>query len=252
MSTVTCLDDLTRVWRNVVESLSVAGIDDILTVVYRTQPNVIKKHRKRKNEKRESSSSQPNEEADVVRAVVESLKDGIALDDAELAEAISQSWKSVTEDAKVDCGVTSLEDPDVIDFEASRAYSEGANEEAQLQWAIQQSILAQVRNRPELKERLMPDSGSSSEDTSPPPEKGKDKAVEATTAGREDDTDTGDNTDSSVDTDAKTKEPSTIIGTKKFKMDEKMLNGYLKNVLDWWHGRRPPKGVGIELTRRCL
>ncbi|KAK7695108.1 hypothetical protein QCA50_002298 [Cerrena zonata] len=238
MSTVTCLDDLTKVWRNVVETLGVAGIDDTVTVVYRTQPNAT---RKRDAKKKKPISPEPDEEADVVRAVVESLKDGTPLNDAELAEAIDQSWKSVTDGAKVSYGVAPLEDPDVIEAEASRAYSEAANEEAELQWAIQQSLLAEVRSRPELKQRLMPDPDSP--DTSPPPEKGKGKEVDVSA---EDANPQPDSTDDEMDG------PSTIIGTKRFRMNDKMLDAYLKSVLDWWHGRRPPKGVGIELTRRCL
>ena len=58
--------------------------------------------------------------------------------------------------------------------------------------------------------------------------------------------------ESTDDSEMGVEKTSTIIGTMSFKMDDQKLNTYLKNVLDWWHGRRPPKGVGIELTRRCL
>jgi exonuclease V len=47
-------------------------------------------------------------------------------------------------------------------------------------------------------------------------------------------------------------EESVIIGTMEFPLDEQFLNSYVADVLRWWHGRRPPKGVEVELSRRCL
>ena len=233
---MTCLDDLTKVWRNIVESLNVAGVDETLTVVYRSQPGVMKKCKKKKR-----SISQLDEEADVIRAVIESLKDGVPPDETELNEAISHSLKSIPGGSR---GVIPLEDPDVIEAEAERAYSEDANE-AEVQWAIEQSLLAEVRNRPGLKDSL---SDSDFEHVPPPSEKskGKRKAVETVVDKPEDLVGSTDDSEMGVE------KTSTIIGTMSFKMDDKKLNTYLKNVLDWWHGRRPPKGVGIELTRRCL
>ncbi|TFY69202.1 hypothetical protein EVJ58_g550 [Rhodofomes roseus] len=43
-----------------------------------------------------------------------------------------------------------------------------------------------------------------------------------------------------------------ILGSKEFAVDDKMLDDYLDNILQWWLGQRPPRGVDIELTRRCL
>ncbi|KAH9923591.1 exonuclease V [Fomitopsis serialis] len=43
-----------------------------------------------------------------------------------------------------------------------------------------------------------------------------------------------------------------ILGSKEFMVDDKLLDDYLDSVLQWWLGQRPPKGVDIELTRRCL
>ncbi|KAI8986091.1 exonuclease V [Trametes punicea] len=43
-----------------------------------------------------------------------------------------------------------------------------------------------------------------------------------------------------------------ILGTKVFELDDGMLDRYLTRVLAWWHGERPPEGVSVELTRRCM
>lgn len=43
-----------------------------------------------------------------------------------------------------------------------------------------------------------------------------------------------------------------ILGLKEFAADDQALDSYLDSVLQWWLGERPPKGVDIELTRRCL
>jgi exonuclease V len=47
------------------------------------------------------------------------------------------------------------------------------------------------------------------------------------------------------------KEPG-IIGRKSFAFDEDAMNAHVKNVMQWWHGERPPRGVDIEHVRRCL
>ena len=43
-----------------------------------------------------------------------------------------------------------------------------------------------------------------------------------------------------------------IIGTKEFDLDDGLLDDYLESVLAWWYGKRPPQGVDVDLTRRCV
>lgn len=45
---------------------------------------------------------------------------------------------------------------------------------------------------------------------------------------------------------------SKIIGYTEFEADDEVLDTYLTDVLDWWMGRRPPRGVELAQTRRCL
>lgn len=42
-----------------------------------------------------------------------------------------------------------------------------------------------------------------------------------------------------------------IIGTKEFNLDDDFLDDYLTGVLDWWMGRRRPRGVSATQTWRC-
>ncbi|KAI5118385.1 hypothetical protein M0805_005847 [Coniferiporia weirii] len=44
---------------------------------------------------------------------------------------------------------------------------------------------------------------------------------------------------------------SSVIGTKRFPYNPKFLDEYLSNVLSWWHGKRPPRGVDVENAYRC-
>ena len=67
----------------------------------------------------------------------------------------------------------------------------------------------------------------------------------------------GPNADESTDeeeemTIAELETEAKILGTKEFVLDDALLDDYLTRVLAWWYGRRPPQGVDVELTRRCV
>ena len=53
----------------------------------------------------------------------------------------------------------------------------------------------------------------------------------------------------------KRKEPQPetpgVIGRKIFAFDEAALHAYVQDVLQWWRGERPPRGVDLEHVRRC-
>ncbi|KAI0348226.1 hypothetical protein BDW22DRAFT_1350396 [Trametopsis cervina] len=44
---------------------------------------------------------------------------------------------------------------------------------------------------------------------------------------------------------------SLILGTKTFEYDDAVLQRHLDDVLQWWYGNRPSRGVEVALTRRC-
>ncbi|KAG2154567.1 exonuclease V a 5' deoxyribonuclease-domain-containing protein [Suillus clintonianus] len=45
---------------------------------------------------------------------------------------------------------------------------------------------------------------------------------------------------------------STILGSKKFFMDDDRLDAHLKDILQWWFGIRPPRGVELAQSSRCF
>ncbi|KAJ7762318.1 exonuclease V [Mycena maculata] len=45
---------------------------------------------------------------------------------------------------------------------------------------------------------------------------------------------------------------SEIIGTKEFRNDDALLDAYLTNALQWWHGLRKARGVTLRQTGRCF
>jgi hypothetical protein len=47
-------------------------------------------------------------------------------------------------------------------------------------------------------------------------------------------------------------DPPKIIGTKKFAMDDQLMNHHVVDVLQWWLGHRRPRGVRVEHSSRCL
>jgi exonuclease V len=47
-------------------------------------------------------------------------------------------------------------------------------------------------------------------------------------------------------------ESSNIIGRKTFVYDEAAMQAHVQDVLRWWRGERPPRGVDVEHSRRCL
>jgi hypothetical protein len=43
-----------------------------------------------------------------------------------------------------------------------------------------------------------------------------------------------------------------VIGRKSFTFDEAAMQAYVRDVLQWWRGERPPRGVNVEHSHRCL
>lgn len=156
---VTCLDDLTTLWRNITSKLDIPGIDPCLQLIYRHQ--------------------QALEPTDITSA-------GPLLD-----PSISQLLPG-TLNQMLDLGTEEVS--------------------AELLWALQLSQL----------EHLNVISG-----------KGGSNDVEPSAS-----TSKGD-------------KRFRTIGIKEFNLDDELLDSHLTNVLDWWMGRRPPRGVSETQTRRC-
>ncbi|KAI0076060.1 hypothetical protein K474DRAFT_1698644 [Panus rudis PR-1116 ss-1] len=232
LASAKCLDDLTWIWRNSVEMLNLDGVDDTLTVVYRTQPAIKPKRRKCSSRQLSESTLLKQEEEDMIQAITASLREGSPLDDDQLSDAVARNWRKVAADVIAD------NIQELADFKgSSRSPNSGSThpgEDVQMAWAIQQSLLEYARERPELRDAITPRSRS----PSPSPSSHSGETTEPE--------------DDSSDVDVEEQASSRIIGTKEFTMDSALLDRYLQSVLDWWHGRRAPRGVDVALTRRCL
>ncbi|PSS36800.1 hypothetical protein PHLCEN_2v1344 [Hermanssonia centrifuga] len=225
---VGCLSDLVRMWRNAVEMIYVEDLGPALTVVYRTQPRKSRKG-KDKGKGKAKSASRHQEDQDIAETVAPTKDQEPGIDNE--YQGPSHAGAENTDSAEhnpiiVDPGGSSngIDTNDAAPSNFGDIFTPSVPEEdVDLQWAIQQSLLEQIQANPELNETLV--SAESAEQ-------------------QQQDTDDEDAGCAS--------EQSTVIGTKTFQLDDVLLDDYLTNVLDWWHGRRAPRGVDIELTKRCL
>lgn len=194
-----CLEDLVGAWRIAVDTLHVDGIDQTLSVVYRTQP----KRGSRKKARSPGSSPSPSdqEKADLARAIAASLQDTDSNQDGDdLAKAIEASLKN--DNTNSGNAPSDPEEVLVVD-DAQTKKPSGAVATSSIQH---------------------------------PQEDGQKE---------EGDRDTEESEESLG-------EGSVIIGKKPVQLDDALLDYHLSNVLDWWFGRRPPRGVDIRHTRRCM
>ncbi len=226
------------------------------------------------------SDVQPGRGGDdeLARAIFESLKDSVQSGEAadgELDVLTHPFGPPISAMSSFETA-GSQEGPDRGQEEGTSAAGALATD-PQLAWALQESLLSRVDEAPVLKE-VVEDSaeveGSSmSEDSTPQPVVTEDSpGSEETTTDKPDAVDDGHSGDglpkttpsspapaaaeeSTEDEDMTVAELDTearIIGTKEFELDDAFLDEYLSRVLAWWYGERPPQGVEVELTRRCV
>ncbi|KAF7981088.1 hypothetical protein HWV62_34783 [Athelia sp. TMB] len=209
-----CLDGLVQMWNSNVRLLDIGGIDPTLVLVYRFQPQVKRKKkwagRKRTGDISQSIVSQ--EESDIARAIAESMQDiagvsatgGNEIDD-DLAAAIAESLKqpAITVPSFSDEGSNT----GVLTGGTSPdgTVSDGVAEDPDVLLVLQQSLVDRLGAKEETLDAVDNTSDSSS--------------------------------------DFKNSGELMIIGTKDFKMDDIFLDAYLTDILQWWHGKRQPKGV---------
>ena len=152
-----------------------------------------------------------------------------------------------------------------------------ALEDPQLAWALQESLLARLKETPALKEAISEAVVSSGVDAP-----AADVVEEAAEDGGESGVTVGmllsraateepegasktapssppaaqvegdEDEDEAMITAAELETEAKIIGTKEFDLDDGLLDDYLESVLAWWYGKRPPQGVDVDLTRRCV
>ncbi|KAI1793058.1 exonuclease V [Ganoderma leucocontextum] len=219
---------------------------------------------------------------DLARALFESLRDAIRSGQASEGELgilthpfgppISDAMRTLEGEGRSGAGASASGHPPAL----RHATVDGLAEDPQLAWALQQSLLARLDETPVLKEAISEAVMSSGADASAvdevddaPEKDGGESGVavgkllpRAATAEPEGVAKTApsspspphmeEDEDEMMITAAELETEAKILGTKEFDLDDALLDDYLEGVLAWWYGKRPPQGVDVELTRRCV
>jgi exonuclease V len=196
-----CLDDLADFWRLTVQSYPLQGVSPTLEITYRTQPKRSAAPRLSRMDVLDPLVGD-QEERDLQRAIVESLRDinpeeesGAAFDNSRISITTSQSPSPR--------GTGQLSDTPRIHW-----YDRSG------ETVSSQSATAETRPAGMLKTAELRASGLQASTSQP--------------------------------------ESSNIIGRKTFDFDEVAMQAHVRDVLQWWRGERPPRGVEVEHSRRCL
>ncbi|KAF9567828.1 hypothetical protein CPC08DRAFT_680578 [Agrocybe pediades] len=207
-----CLDDMVGLWHRTVKEMNIVGVDHTLELVYRLRPP---DDLKQKNRMKTPLTLIADEDSDLKKAIAASLKEQNLqrLEQPMENEAGPSNWEHKEDHTKE----TSV--PEVIDLTTPDVDSV----EIQLQWALQQSAAPEVPEE-EQKPPIVLDSSAKDiinldEHCEPAEEDGIRRFK--------------------------------IIGSKKFKYDEELLEKHLTRVFQWWRGERPPEGVPLDRAYRC-
>jgi exonuclease V len=220
-----CLDDLADLWHLTVRSLQVEGVSPTLEIVYRT----------RTRSKRSAAGAAPEdfpsgklddffgreadrEARDIARAIEASQREY----DSDLQRAIAESLRDVTprEDGVADGGDSVGDTQPRLQQQATE--SEQPSDMLQTRWHGRNVATESTQSEAAERDRPMG-------------EWGRDELGTGTSKPQE----------------PQTKTPG-VIGRKSFAFDEAAMQAYVRDVLQWWRGERPPRGVDVEHSHRCL
>ncbi|KIK99480.1 hypothetical protein PAXRUDRAFT_822717 [Paxillus rubicundulus Ve08.2h10] len=208
------------------------GVSPELQIVYRRSVFAGKQQGKGKGKARETVDIDDplealafQEELDIARGIEESLRQICHNGDeaSRLAQVVAQNLKQARPS---DVGVAWKQ---VVNPPGSE------QEDYELAWAIQQSLLSCADNaRAKISRSTL----------SREPERGPDDRSSGTTGLQ--------GADSGKAEELSTSDMSPIIGTKEFRMNDDQLDAHLADVLQWWFGSRPARGVEVAQTNRCF
>ncbi|KAH9932079.1 exonuclease V [Epithele typhae] len=260
---VSCLNDLIPHWTHSIEALYIAGVDENLTLVYRLQPSTRRgkkgqRHSRRRNGDEPLTEQEAHDLAAAIQASVSDLRPGEG-GEGDLAKAMFTSLSDSLASGRVadgDLGV--LTHPFGPPLEAT-GLDGSLGGDPQLAWALQESLLAQAKEVPVLKDAIADAEASASEDPSteeslaPVPEEVEPAPSNSTLVGSEPPKTAPSSPHAAQDEDTEIAvEDARILGKKEFVYDDAYLDSYMARVLAWWHGERAPEGVEVGLTRRCM
>jgi exonuclease V len=216
LASAECLDDLTDLWHSTVRSLQVQGVSPTLEIVYRTQP-------KRARQTRLDVSFGNNvadPEARELALAIETSRQEFE-HDPDLQRALTESLQDVMPEKDSEAELADSKNPVADTPCPSRQVTEQLSDKPHIPWYAQSAATESTQS-----ENVERDKQTGEWST----------AELGTRAGKR-----------------KEPQPETprIIGRNTFAFDEAVLHAYVQDVLQWWRGERPPRGVDFEHTRRC-
>ncbi|KAG1825665.1 exonuclease V a 5' deoxyribonuclease-domain-containing protein [Suillus subaureus] len=234
------LSSMVAAWVSVVHSARssgerLRGVHSELQIIYRRAG--VKKdsihNRKQKAKTGEKAVDNPpgrlasQEELDIARAIEESLRPPSQdAGEASTSQAAGHSIKIASAQSE------KLPDDEVIDLTSP------VREHSEPTLVVQGSLPAGTCDNPDFNPQSIAMKGL---EATP--------AADESTGLKENGNLPDQNGDSLVEED--TSGLSTILGTRKFFMDEDRLDAHLIDVLRWWFGFRPPRGVELAQSNRC-
>jgi exonuclease V len=215
LASAECLDDLTDLWHSTVHSLEVKGVSPTLEIVYRTQPK-----RTRQTRLNESFGNVADPEARELALAIGASRREFE-DDPDLQRALAESLQDVMPKKDSEAELTDGKNPVADTQLPSRQVTEQLSDEPHIPWYAQSAATESTQSDNVERDQQIGDWST---------------AEQGTRAGKR-----------------KERRPETpgVIGRKSFAFDEAVLHAYVQDVLQWWRGERPPRGVDFEHTRRC-
>jgi exonuclease V len=219
-----CLDDLADLWHLTVQSLHVQSVSPTLEIVYRTQPKRGAAAAAALEVSRQYitgdyfGSAADREDRDIARAIEASRQEY----DSDLQRAIAESLQEVTpkEDNETELGDGGNSVADTRSL--SPRDTDQPPDMPDNRWYGRSVETKSTQSEAVERDQPMGECGTAALGT------GADKPEEPRPRG------------------------SRVIGRKAFAFDGAAMQTYVKDVLQWWRGERPPRGVDVEHSRRCL
>ena len=213
-----CLKDVADLWRSTVDSLCLQSVSPTLEIVYRTKSKrcaaLVPKPSHADTSSHFAAAEQEKREID--RAIEASLR--VIEHDPDLERAIAESMRDMTQ--REECSAAVVDGKNSIAstrFPSPRG-SEQLSDMPHIPWYTWSGEM---------------ESGTA-QSAGPHPTREWNTA-EPRSSGLQ----------------ARPDAPK-VIGTKRFAFDEVAMHAYVRDVLQWWRGERPPRGVEVEQTHRCL
>ena len=217
-----CLDDVADLWRSTVDSLCLRRVSPTLEIVYRTKSkrNAAPKPKRSRADTSAHFAAAEQEKRDIDRAIEASLRE--IGHDPDLEHVMAESMRDMTQGEESSAAVVDDKNSIASTRSPSPRGSEQLSDMSYTPWytwsgetesGTAQSAVVQARP---TRER----------NTAEPRPSGSQAALSRPDAPK-------------------------VIGKKRFAFDEAAMHAYVRDVLQWWRGERPPRGVEVEQSRRC-